>query len=98
MQKAAYSLHRSSFLGLPFGFLNLKLVKPKKGTTMETVGRIRVWRVQGLGQQNSQLGANDGTVVRRSPKTQQQYKAIQPYCFCSVQFWNSTLQAKTVFA
>ena len=33
-----YSLHCSSFLGLPFGFLNIELVKPKKGTTMETVG------------------------------------------------------------
>ena len=34
-----YSLHCSSFLGLPFRFLNIKLVKPKKGTTMKTVGR-----------------------------------------------------------
>ena len=33
-----YSLHCSSFLGLPFGILNIELVKPKKGTTMETIG------------------------------------------------------------
>ena len=25
------------FLGLPFGILNIELVKPKKGTTMETI-------------------------------------------------------------
>ena len=35
-----YSLHWSSFLGLPFRFLIIKWVKPKKGTTMETVGII----------------------------------------------------------
>ena len=34
-----YSLLGSSFLGLPFGILNIDLVKPKKGTTMETIGR-----------------------------------------------------------
>ena len=34
-----YSLHCSSFVGLPFGILNIELVKPKKGTTMETIGR-----------------------------------------------------------
>ena len=34
-----YSLHCSSFLGLPFRILNIELVKPKKGTTMETIGR-----------------------------------------------------------
>ena len=33
------SLHCSSFLGLPFRILNIELVKPKKGTTMETIGR-----------------------------------------------------------
>ena len=27
---AAYSLHCSSFLGLPFGILNIELVRPKK--------------------------------------------------------------------
>ena len=32
------SLHCSSFFGLPFGILNIELVKPKKGTTMETIG------------------------------------------------------------
>ena len=32
-------LHCSSFLGLPFGILNIELVKPQKGTTMETGGR-----------------------------------------------------------
>ena len=35
-----YSLHRSSFLGLPFGILNIELVKPEKGTTRETIGII----------------------------------------------------------
>ena len=29
----------SSFLGLPFRIFNVELVKPKKGTTMETIGR-----------------------------------------------------------
>ena len=33
------SLHCSSFLGVPFKILNIELVKPKKGTTMETIGR-----------------------------------------------------------
>ena len=33
-----YSLHCSSFLGLPYRILIVYLVKPKKGTTMETVG------------------------------------------------------------
>ena len=37
--RITYSLHCSSFLGLPFGILNIKMVKPKKGTTMETLGR-----------------------------------------------------------
>ena len=38
----AYSLHCSSFLGLLFRILNIKLVKPKKkGTTMETTGESR---------------------------------------------------------
>ena len=36
-----YGLHCSSFLGLLFGILNIELVKPKKGTTMDTKGRIR---------------------------------------------------------
>ena len=34
-----YSLHCSSFLGLPYRILIVYLVKPKKGTTMETIGR-----------------------------------------------------------
>ena len=33
-----YSLHCSSFLGLPSRILYIELVKPKKGTTMETTG------------------------------------------------------------
>ena len=33
-----YSLHCSSFLGLPFRILNRDSVKPKEGTTMETIG------------------------------------------------------------
>ena len=28
----------AAFLGLPFRILNIDLVKPKKGTTMETIG------------------------------------------------------------
>ena len=32
-----------SFLGLPFGILNIELVKPKKGTTMDTIGTISSW-------------------------------------------------------
>ena len=35
-----YSLHCSSFWGLPFRILNIDLVKPKKGTTMETTGTL----------------------------------------------------------
>ena len=31
-------LHCSSFLGLPYRILVLYLVKPKKATTMETIG------------------------------------------------------------
>ena len=34
-----YSLHCSSFWGLPYRILLIYLVKPKKGTTMETIGR-----------------------------------------------------------
>ena len=37
-----YSLHCSSFFGLPLGILNIDFVKPKNGTTMETIGTIRV--------------------------------------------------------
>ena len=33
-------LHCSSFLGLPYRILIIYLVKPKKGTTMETIGRL----------------------------------------------------------
>ena len=35
-----YSLHCSSFLGLLYRILIIYLVKPKKGTTMETIGRF----------------------------------------------------------
>ena len=38
--RLTYSLHCSSFLELPVRILNRKLVKPKKGTTMETIGRV----------------------------------------------------------
>ena len=51
--ESTYSLHCSSFLGPPLRIriLNIELVKPKKATTMETIGRsiLRVWRVQELG-------------------------------------------------
>ena len=49
-----YSLHCSSFLGLPFRILNIELVKPRKGTTMETISRFRGcfgFRVQGHGKE-----------------------------------------------
>ena len=36
--KYTYSLHCSSFWGLPFGILSIELVKPQKGTTTETIG------------------------------------------------------------
>ena len=39
LNKFTYSLHYSSFLGLPYRILNIILVKPKKGTTMETIGK-----------------------------------------------------------
>ena len=35
-----YSLHCSSFLGLPFWILNTKLIKTKKGTTTETISNM----------------------------------------------------------
>ena len=35
-----YSLHCGSFWGLPFRIRNIILVKPKKGTTMETKGKL----------------------------------------------------------
>ena len=50
-QHTTYSLHWSSFLGLPYRILIIYLVKPKKGTTMETIGRFgAVWGfgIQGL--------------------------------------------------
>ena len=42
-----YSLHCSSFLGLPFRILNIDLVKPKKGTTVETMVSLKT-RVPGV--------------------------------------------------
>ena len=41
-----YSLHCSSFFGLPFRTLNIELVKPNKGTTMENIGRT-LWECTG---------------------------------------------------
>ena len=47
-----------AFLGLPFMILYIEFVKPKKGTTMETIGkppnpgmtpRKRIWELAGLG-------------------------------------------------
>ena len=35
-----YRLHCSSFSGLPSRTLNIKLVKPTKGTTMKTIGNL----------------------------------------------------------
>ena len=42
-----YSLHGSSSLGLPFEILKIDLVKPKKGSTMETRGKLS-FGLQGL--------------------------------------------------
>ena len=39
LQNLYYILHRSSFRGLPSRILNMNLVKPKQGTTMETIGK-----------------------------------------------------------
>ena len=39
-------LHCSSFLGYLIGNLIIYLVKPKKGTTMETIGRAYGFRVE----------------------------------------------------
>ena len=44
-----YSLHCNSFWGLPFRILNIELVKPKKGTTMETIGNIQQVNLLGTG-------------------------------------------------
>ena len=52
--RVAWSLHCSSFLGLPFRIHNIELVKPRKGTTMETLGRFGV---QGLGFLGLDFGA-----------------------------------------
>ena len=49
MAVAAYSLHCSSFFGLPYGILTIKMVKPKKGTTMETIGVVAVGAREALG-------------------------------------------------
>ena len=35
-----HSIHGSSMFGLPYRALNLKMVKPQKGSTMQTVGRV----------------------------------------------------------
>ena len=39
-KRLTYSLHCSSFFwgGVSYRILHIKLVKPKKGTTMETIG------------------------------------------------------------
>ena len=34
-----YRLHCSSFVGLPFKILNIRVVKPQKGATTETIGK-----------------------------------------------------------
>ena len=47
-QTSSYSLHCSSFLGLPFGILNINMVKPKKGTIMETIGNTKNRKPQSI--------------------------------------------------
>ena len=39
-KKLLWSLHCSSFLGLPYRILIIYLLQPKKGTTMETIGTM----------------------------------------------------------
>ena len=53
------SLHCSSFWGLPFKILHIGLVKPKKGTTMETIGRF-------LGVDDNHHQEPKGTVLMQS--------------------------------
>ena len=43
--QVTYSLHCSSFVGPPFRILNVELVKPKQGTTMETIGSLPVYGI-----------------------------------------------------
>ena len=38
-ESPTYSLHCSSYFGLPYRILTIIMVKPKKGTTMETIGK-----------------------------------------------------------
>ena len=40
LQEITYSLYCSSFLGLPCSILNMNMVKPEKGTTVETIGSV----------------------------------------------------------
>ena len=65
-----YSLHCSSFLGLPFRILNTKVVKPKEGTTMETLGMTQLLlsggSIQGLGLQGA-LGLLGAQGLRSCP-------------------------------
>ena len=51
MFESTYSLHCSSFLGLPFRIPNIDLEKviPKKGTTMDTIGTARGFHSEAVG-------------------------------------------------
>ena len=40
MSRHAYSLRCNSSLELPYRILNIRLVKPKEGTAMHTIGRF----------------------------------------------------------
>ena len=68
--RSTYSLHCSSFWGLPFRILNIDLVKPKKGTTMETIGRVwclgsfRVWGLTPAGASKMLLLARSAVLLR----------------------------------
>ena len=66
--ETTYSLHCSSFLGLPFRILNLKWVRPKKGTTIETIGMIETGTRSARARANPWSGADSckGTSRRRT--------------------------------
>ena len=62
------SLHCSSFLGLPYRILTIKLARSKKGTTMETTGRTlptSILRVRIRGYTSPRLNQAPTAPVRR---------------------------------
>ena len=57
-----FSLHGSSFLGLPFRILNIELVKPKKGTTIWNSQALQT-RVEALDLECAEKQATDGVLM-----------------------------------